>query len=111
MKLLFTRNLLGVIKLSANVCSAIKQVNLMTTLGGTTGEFKPRWPSTYHRNLLRLSDRCKNQFTFITSLGINQATRTFVFKHMIKTRLITGYTGINSVGLVALCFFDKTGIR
>src|SRR5690606_4824710 len=110
MKLFFAGNLLGVIKLPANLMRFIEQMHFMTALSSIDAKCQARRARTDNGNSFALLCRGKIKLSFITGARVNQTTGALILKHMIKARLITGNTGIDEPSLVCRGFIDKLGI-
>ena len=103
-KLFFARDLLGDIKLPADLGVGVKQRHLMAARGGVDGKGQTRRASADHRQIFAPRSGHYRHFGFVAGARVHQARGYFADKDLVQTGLITTDTGVDLVGSSRLRF-------
>ena len=96
-KLFFSRNLFGQIKLTADLTACIIKSHRMTATGCHGGISQTRRASTHNGDFFRRASEYVVEKRLVTGSGIHQTADLLAFEAMIKTGLVAGNTGINLI--------------
>ena len=109
-ELLFAGDLLGDIKLAANLAMTIKKGNLMSARGGVNRKGQPGRTSADHRQPLRRGRGRYRHQGFMAGARVDQARGDLAGEDPIEAGLVAADAGIDLFRPSALCFGEKFAV-